>query len=195
MKGDDTMRVTASTIILASISFLAACVPSLNPFFTESDVYFDRSLLGTSAEGDERESWTFRADGEKEYVLTYTDEHGKASVFQARLFKLDGKSFLDITPVKPTFRQDDFYGGHVLSLHTVYLITMSGKTAQMSYLDPSWLKQIIAINPKAIGHAVIDDEIVLTDSTKNLQAFLAANVDKASAFVKSTDLSRREARK
>ena len=189
------MRVIASTAILGIVSFLSGCVPSLSPFYSDADLYFDRNIIGTWAAEDEKESWTFEANGDAGYKMTYLDEHGKIGVFEAKLFRLGNRSFLDLTPVRPAFEQNDYYTGHLLSLHTFVPIAVNGNSAQISYLDHSWLKRVLEKNPQAVGHAVIDDDIILTDSTKNLQAFLKANLYTQGAFENSTNIVRREVRK
>ncbi len=189
------MKKTIAILILFTFVFLTGCIPSLHPFYTDADVYFDRNLLGTWTDADEQESWTFASEGEKEYQMTYTDESGKKGLFEARLFKLGERSFLDITPVRPELKNNDFYTSHLLSLHSVVQLAVTGRTARMSCLDPDWLKKTLEKNPSALQHTVIDGDILLTDTTPNIKAFLAANLNTAGAFNKSTTVTRKEAKR
>jgi hypothetical protein len=182
-------------IVASSMLFLTACVPSMNPFYTHADIYFDRNLLGSWADPSEKESWTFEYESDKEYRLTHIDEYGKKGVFEARLFRLDGRSFIDITPDRSSMKGNDFYSGHLFSLHTFVRISLNGQSAEMSCLDPEWLKRALEKDPAALDHAIVDSDLILTDSTRALKAFLVSNLNTPGAFGKPTPLKRKEAAK
>jgi hypothetical protein len=87
--------------LLAIAALIAACVPSVNPFFFEKDVVTDAHLLGTWQEGDKKdhpETWLFENATSNSYTATYTEEPGKTGKFEAHLFKLGETTFLDLTP-------------------------------------------------------------------------------------------------
>lgn len=185
------MKRNVLAIVLCASLLMSGCVPAINPFYTKADVYFDSKLLGVWMDEDETESWRFEAGNENDYKLTYTDEYKKTGVFTAKLFKLGGRSFLDLTPLRSASGQNDFYIGHMLPLHTFVQITLNGTTGNISHLDPAWLERLLEKDPKSLHHAVFDNDIFLTDTTKNLQAFLIANLNAPEAFVRSTELRRK----
>jgi hypothetical protein len=82
-------------VLLALLACLTGCVPvdSLNPLYTDKDVVFDESLLG---------SWVGTDNGE-DGVLVMTDKDKdsntyKKSVYHAQLVKLNEHLFLDVVP-------------------------------------------------------------------------------------------------
>ena len=186
------MKQIAKITILAMTLFLTGCVPSINPFCSEADGYIDANLFGTWTDEDNRESWTFVHNDDSSYLLTYTDEDGRTGAFTARLFKIANKSFLDIEPLRPPARGNGFYNEHLLSMHSVYLISIEGRKGHFGFLDPEFLETALAKDPTALSHAFVDDELVLTATTEQLKAFLLVCANKPGAFVMSETIERRK---
>src|ERR1035441_1939153 len=93
---------TRKLIALAGLALcLPACIPSLNPFYTDKDLVFDPRLVGTWAEKgkeQEPETWSFEKAGDKAYKLAIAEKPGKEGEFTAHLFKLKQEYFLDLLP-------------------------------------------------------------------------------------------------
>jgi len=89
-------------------------------------------------------------------------------------------------------KQNDFYKFHLLPVHTLAYVKRITPTLQMSFPDPGWLKKLIAANPGAIRHEKIDNEIVLTASTKELQTFWLKHLDTKGAFGDSSNMKRKK---
>ena len=185
------MKNIIKLLTLSFLLMLAGCVPSLNPLFTEQDLIFDRNLLGVWTDEDSKETWAFTYVEEKEYKLVYTDEDGLKGEFKARLLKIDGNTFLDLTPVRTPLSQNDFYKGHFLTVHTFVLISQTAPTVQISFLEPEFLKNTIAKNPSAIPHVKVGDDILITVSTKELQTFLLKHLKTEGAFAKPITVKRK----
>ena len=177
--------------ILGFLLFLTGCVQSLNPLYTDDDLIFDEALLGVWTDAEATESWSFTHSSGKEYKLVYTDENGKKGEFKAHLLKIDGKTFLDLTPVKPALAQNDFYKANLLTTHTFVLVTQTAPNAQIAYLEPDWLKAFLDKNPAAVRHEKISGEILLTASTKELQKFLLTHLTTPGAFSKPIGIKRK----
>jgi hypothetical protein len=190
-KGEKVMKKIFKFAVLGFLLICAGCVPSLNPLYTEADLIFDAALLGVWTDLEATESWAFTSSDDKEYKLVYTDESGKKGEFKARLLKIEGRSFLDLTPVKPALAENDFYKANFLPTHTFILITQPAPNAQIAYLEPEWLKSFLAKNPAAIRHERLAGEILLTASTKDLQKFLLAHLNTPGAFSKPIGIKRR----
>jgi len=183
-----------NTLKLLTFSFLvmfASCVPSLNSLYTEQDLIFDAALLGVWTDKDSKETWELSKADEKQYKLIYTDEDGKTGEFVAHLLKIDGKTFLDLTPIKPVHSQNDFYKEHFLPTHTFAQISQTEPTIQVSFLEPEWLKKFVAKKPFAIRHEKMGEEMLLTASQKELQKFLIAHLNTEGAFSKPSSLRRK----
>ena len=184
------MKKLALTVILVSALSAIGCVKSLNAFYEMKDVYFDRSLVGSWASANGKETWAVVSDdGETFYVIEETDEEGRKSRFEARLFKIGDQSFIDLVavPAGDYIKADGFFD-QTIPIHTLMAIKKEGCSARVSYLDPSWLKLFLPKNPSAVKHADADGVLVLTDSTENLQAFAKKHLSTPGAFEKAETL-------
>jgi hypothetical protein len=95
-------------VLLALLACLTGCVPvdSLNPLYTDKDVVFDESLLGSWVGPDNGEEGGLEIlareqDGKKSYLLVMTDKNKdlkvfKKTVYHAWLVKLNEHMFLDV---------------------------------------------------------------------------------------------------
>jgi hypothetical protein len=95
-------------LLLAGLLLLTGCVPvdSLNPLYTDKDLAFDESLLGSWVGADKGEEGGLEIlarekDGKKSYLLVMTDKDKdlnvfKKTVYHAWLVKLDEHLFLDV---------------------------------------------------------------------------------------------------
>lgn len=178
------MKKLVLTVILVSALSATACVKSLNAFYEMKDVYFDRSLVGTWASANGKETWTVVSDeSETFYVIEETDEEGRKSRFEARLFKIGDQSFLDLVavPAGDYIKADGFFD-QTIPIHLLMAIKKEECSARMSYIDPSWLKVFLPKNPSAVKHVDADGVLLLTDSTKNLQAFVKKHLSTPGAF-------------
>jgi len=177
------MKRTPSALTLALALVLSACVPSLNPLYTERDLVFDTALLGVWAENDNAQNtWAFERSGDKSYKAIYT-EKGKTGEFEVHLLRLGDTLFLDFYPEDAGIKEmnrNDFYQFHFLPVHTFAKVSLSGSTVGMAFLDPDWLKKLLEKKPGAIRHEKRGEEgIVLTASTKDLQKFVLKHVHEA----------------
>ena len=186
---------------------MSACVPSLNPLYTDKDVIFDPALIGVWGEVNEKEVWSFEKAGEKKYLLKQTDENGLAARFEVHLVKLQKHLFLDLYLVNPDPEKNDkmkmnpwaFWS--LVPGHLFMKVSQISPNLQIALPDPDWLKKFLAKDPKAIRHRKIyqnpesedDYMICLTAETKELQEFILKQADTKDAFGNPTDLKRRKA--
>jgi hypothetical protein len=181
-----TMKnVTKTAAALALMSLLAGCVvTSVYPFYTAKDIEFDPALIGVwtdSSTNSENEHWRFEKMEGQAYLLTVQDKE-KPTEFDARLFKLNGKRFLDFCPRE---RPDNS-----LPLHYLLRVTRIEPALEMNLLDYDWLKKLIEKDPKVIRHMVVpkklgengEGDLVLTAETAELQKFILKHVKTAGAF-------------
>src|ERR1700759_2067163 len=86
--------------IVAAALLLAACIPSVNPFYQGKDGISDPHLIGEWQDKDQTnnpEIWVFQPSTNRSYDLTVTEE-GKTGKFSATLFQLKQERFLDLVP-------------------------------------------------------------------------------------------------
>jgi hypothetical protein len=95
----NTIKITTG---LALMALLAGCVvTSVYPFYAAKDVVFEPALEGTWADAGttnaEQEHWRFERAADQAYKLTVQDKE-KRTEFDAHLFKLKDRLFLDLFP-------------------------------------------------------------------------------------------------
>ena len=184
------------TLLIGLGLLLSGCVPSVNPLYTQNDIVFDPALLGAWGERDEKETWAFEKAGENKYKLRHTDREGRTAVFEVHLVKLQENLFLDLYLVDPGAENDlnmnqlAHFGMIVRPAHMFMKVTSLAPTLQIAVLDPDWLKEFLAKNPKAVRHekrwaptsGADSQEIVLTAETKALQQFILQHINDQKAF-------------
>ena len=176
------MRETIFTLIIAAVLTLTACVPSLHPFYSNGDIFFDRNLLGTWTDREGSEQWQFAEGEELSYSVKYTDRSGKTGRFTAHLFKIDNRTYMDVSPVRADPEDSELYVEQILPTHTLMSVKMEAGSVQLAFLDPTWLKSYLKRNPREIDHTFMDDGIVLTATTARLQAFVRRHINTQGAF-------------
>lgn len=198
-----------NAIVLAAAGLLmGGCYPSsLSPFCAESDVLFDERLLGDWEESKPDVSgqsvrWVFdrrRGDQGKEnvYRLTITGTEGKQDVFEARLFKLKGDSFLDIVPTGdspsddgPADKGAENHGPQMecamIRGHVLFRVKQCEPELQIALLDPRWLLEHLEAHPEALAHhKQASTRVVLTADTEALQRFVSEHLGEGELFDKS----------
>ena len=156
--------------IAVGLLVLTGCVVSLHPVYTQGDIVFEPALVGRWAEGPD--VFQFEKAGDRTYQLTYTDESGASGRFTAHLLKLDGDLYLDLFPEDPELKENDFYKMHIVAAHTFMRVKQISPRLQMAFMDYDWLDQLLKKTPEALKHEKQEDRVIITASTKELQAFL-----------------------
>jgi len=178
------MQRLSLPVLLGIVLEMAGCVSSLNPLYTERDLLYDPSLVGVWAESDDaKETWAFEKAGEKGYKLVVTEQDGKTGEFKAHLLKLGNTLFLDLFPEADALsgtNRNFFYQDHWLPTHTFAKVFQVEPELKMAILDPTWLKEHLEKDPKAIAHTKVHEhKIVLTASTPELQKFVLKHANDA----------------
>ena len=155
---------------------------SLHPFLAISDAVFDPALVGTwqsqDENGKDKASITFTRAGETGYELEYRDPGvARVSRYKVNLGVIGKNRCLDITPI-PEKDLDD----HYIAAHSLRRIALKGDTLALEQLDSDWLEALLTAQPGELDHEVLEGDIVLTASTKDLQRFLVSHGDDPKAF-------------
>lgn len=166
-------------------ALLGGCVPvmSLHSLYTEEDVVFKENLVGTWVDNPDspKTTWEFSRAGAKEkaYKLVYSDDEGKKGSFVVHLVKLGNRLFLDVLPSQfPSEQQDwekmkwayNFF--FFVPAHTFIKIDSIEPKLKMRRTINDEMKELFKEEPNAVKHELVEDEIILTASTKELQAFV-----------------------
>ena len=187
----------AKTIFLiAALAILAgSCIPSLFPLYTQDDLLYDERLVGTWDSGDNGvwiiESLEYHPDRAffdptwtepdqdsdslnmryrltvKEYVEGDTEE----AEFLLHLLRLGDQQYVNFYPIDYELHHD-FLNWHMVQANNFSKISISGDRLTFRFFDPDYLRQMIEKNRIRISHVWLDDFILLTAPTPELQKFV-----------------------
>jgi len=177
------LKRVLATLFAGGLLTLAGCVlTSVYPYYTAKDLVFEKKLVGrwmpAESEGT-NDFWEFsRADTNLYYTLTMRDGNGPKT-FQAHLFRLKQRTFLDALP---TEEHDDFVPPHYL-----LQVVQSEPTLKMTMLNPGWVDELLEKEPEALRHIHVAEgqgqkRLVLTANTAELQKFILKHADNTNAF-------------
>lgn len=160
-------------ISLGILIILAGCVPSIYPLYTNKDVIFDPSLIGSWLIEDEDETWTFAPGDGRSYDMSVSGDDSTA-VFRAHLVELDGHRFLDVCPNPPGW-SDSPYSDLMLPLHWFGPVSVVGDTMAIALIDPDDLAALADSGIAIPSYVDVHFLRVLTASTEELQKFVTKN--------------------
>jgi hypothetical protein len=172
---------TYGIISLAAFALiLGACVPSVQPFYTTKDIVFDARLVGQWG-SDDKETWKFEKSGTNStFDLTVKDDRGKHGEFDATLFVLREKQFLDIFPngrdILAT-NLHDLVAFSIIPGHLLFRVLQVEPKLKLAMMDPDFLEKHLGKNPTDLAHAKDGKTIYLTAETRDLQRFVSAHLD------------------
>lgn len=168
---------TKKTVFYLLVLLLTGCLPSLHQLYTDETLVFEEGLIG-KWRADEDDIWQFRKAGEKEYELRIYDTEKECGRFEAHLVKIKDMMFLDLYPDSEHIKDlDDFYKLHLLPVHTFMKVDRIDPNLQLRLIDYDTVASMLEDNPDALKHEVVDERIVLTASTEQLQEFVIAHVE------------------
>ncbi|HJS50959.1 MAG TPA: hypothetical protein VJ781_03585 [Pyrinomonadaceae bacterium] len=180
------MKIFGTSLLVIAAILMSGCAPSLNPYYLERDLIFNQCLIGKWTDLQYKDTWHFERRGPKKYRVTQVNEDGETTLFEAALFQVDGKTFLDLTPIK----NPENYGPSLLRTHSLMAIAVETDKLRISYIDPNWLKGYLARYPETLKHTFVDNEIVITDTTENLQSLIRRSANSPGIFGQTEEVIR-----
>ncbi len=176
-------------------ALLGGCVPvmSLHPLYTEKDVIFEEKLLGKWVDdpNEPETKWEFSRveESTSAYGLVFSDEEGKKGSFVAHLIRLQNRLFLDVYPSEPPWEIEDpnklelpYNSFFLIPAHTFIKIDFIGPQLKMWLTNNEEMKKLLKEQPNAVKHTFIEDRLVLTAPTKELQNFILKYADDKRVF-------------
>lgn len=190
------MKIRNLVAFAAAAILAAACIPSVNPFYTDKDVVFDQRLLGEWQEKgntNNPELWKFEKSSNNTFKLTVIEQEGKTGEFAAHLFKLKQEQFLDLIPTDCNFatNQADLVAFSMFPGHLLVHVPQIEPELNPAFFDFDWLDKYLKQNPKALAHHTEYDRVVLTADTSDLQKFVLKHLGTNELFKESGVMVRR----
>jgi hypothetical protein len=168
---------TKKSIFYCAVLLLAGCLPSLHPLYNDKTLIFKEELIGKWI-GDDDGIWQFKKAGDKEYELRIYDDQKEVGRFSAHLIEIRGLIFIDLFPdTEPLEDLDDFYKIHILPVHTFMKVDQINPNLQLRMIDYEKVENMLENEPNLIRHETVEDRIVLTASTEELQNFVVEHVE------------------
>lgn len=180
------MRTTLLISLGITVLLLAACQPSLLPFYTDEDVVQIPELVGAWVEEEGGEgTWTIVANDDGSYGVT-KDWEGPQEHYLLYCFQLGEQQFIDVAPVPPGTYDKEVFSGLLLPTHIVAKVQVEGDSLTLEVLDGFWVERAINEGKLVIEYDDLDGAIILTAPTKELQGMLLQNLNRDEAFTEST---------
>lgn len=145
------------------------------------DLNITMSDTGTDSTGKENHG----------YLVVYEDlnnEEPDSSYFLGKFIQLDQDYYLDLYP----FDVFDlgFWSSHILPVHTFSKIDLDGNSISINLFRDSWIEDQIRDNRVRIKHEKLEDGILITASTDELQQFIKKYGDVTEAYRDTITLNR-----
>ena len=174
--------------LLAAGLFLGGCVvTSVYPFYLESDLVFEPTLVGdwVDADNEPKPGEFIRVSrlGELGYLATaFTPQRTNSEVIH--LFRLKQQLFLDTCPTNDSL-------GHI-PVHQISKVVRLEPELVSAGLNYDWLNKLVKQHPKAIRHIRVREKpdetgegrLVLTPETPELQKFILKQLNNTNAWQK-----------
>lgn len=172
------MRNSMMAILMAGMVLIAACVPSLNPFYSEETLTTDDALVGGWGDKNAaKPQWTISKLGE-EKAYKIIAEDGKTLTLH--LFKLGDQLFFDFSPIANTPSSGE---ANFIPSHTLAQAWIEKDLVRVAFMSPEKVEKLMVGGPELVRFTQIEYEkgkkaVVLTGRTPRLQSFLEKYQDK-----------------
>lgn len=209
IRGIFTNERTKKLLFCLLAALLGGCLPvlSLHPLYTEKDVIFQEKILGKWVDDHNNPEtiWQFsRVDEPKNaYKLLFSDQEGKKGVFIANLVRLrsaetsKSRLFLDIFPAELPWEIEDpnkvelpYNSLFLIPVHTFIKIDSIEPKLKMRLTDEEEMQKLLEEKPYAVEYTFVEDRLILTASTKELQNFILKYADDERVFKRDIVLRR-----
>jgi hypothetical protein len=199
------MKIKILLLTLSFLILSSCIVKSLHPFYTKKSIFFEKRLIG-NWQDSKKGSWkvvsfkeeAFKDNKEKDtskwtdddlldyekykdaYLFEYVKDSSEAQFF-AMPFKIKKQLFLDFYPI-------DFEEGnlnklvsyHLLKTHSLVKVELTSEgLLKLRWFDEDKITDLIDNNRIKIKYEIvgIDENILLTASSEELQKFITKYID------------------
>lgn len=191
---------------LLSLVLSSCAVKSLQPFYKENDLIFDKNLIGTWLDGDSvkwyvKQIYVSYGEGDKmkEYrnngyvVGRESKKDNESQAYDVFLFKINGQMYADISvSMFPTFSFDY----EKIQSHNLAKVNSNKDELELTLFNGEWLAGLIETNKIRIAHEFVKfpepislkykGEYILTAPTDELQKFISKYGSDPKAFAPRT---------
>jgi hypothetical protein len=214
------LKIATVALVGLLLVLLNGCIPSIHPIYTKDKLVSVKELPGTwynrpndvsfnkkqtiggeekdvqvtinSQPQDRPETWQFKAEADKRYLLIHTDGNGTPAAFEVYLVKLGDNLFMDFYPgslpdkeAKTTeTKMNSMLETHLFPVHNFAKLEVGQHDLKISMFDPEFLKDLLERQQIRIKHEKTDGNYILTASPEELQKFAQKYAHVKEAFLK-----------
>jgi hypothetical protein len=169
--------------------FFGCPVRSIFPLFGDKDMVFMPGLVGTWANTEkntlgttEQNTLSIKKAGEQNYYLLEfpvgkDGDQAETNTYYAYLGRLGDFWFLDFYR---QIRQDENYD--LIPTDLFFRLWLEGDTLRLAALEGDWLDEMIGKKKISISRLLLEDEIILTAATLELQQLVRRFAEDRGAF-------------
>lgn len=170
-------RICILFIVCLALIWLGCPARSIFPLLTPAEHSFLPGLSGKwiNGEADSRDTLTF-ADSDGEYLVKNITESEGTTEYRGYTGQLGDHWYLDTYPKMEEFPE------HMLPVHMLHQLRVEGDTLRIGTLEADWLRDLKKRQELKLPHVVRDEEVILTASTAELQAFVQQHAMNPAAF-------------
>ena len=170
--------------VIALGAVLTGCYPlSVQPFYTAKDLVYDPALVGVWKEdGSGSGVWTIRRGDATSYEALFSDDE-ETHRYQFHIVQLGDARYLDIVPL-----EDEGMVQHIPA-HSLHRVHISAATIDLEPLNIDYFDALIKAGKIGFAQYVVvplqqgvDNKIVLTGSTAEMQEFLLKHAGEKDLF-------------
>jgi len=182
---------TRNLVLLAIILITgqSCTIFSLNPLYNEEDLLVSQDLIGLWQDADDGDEYvSFQKYEDKKYILRYMEDNEDPNEsdtisYETGLLKIGDHYFIDVYPYYDQgMEEEDYLFRSFIPAHAVLKIEWENDVMKLYTISYDRLNELFEQNRIRIRHQMLEDYIVITASTEELQKFLKKYADDEKAF-------------
>ena len=178
--------------VAVGLFVLTSCGPpvSVFPLSTEENCVAAPELIGAWVGDPDAFLRISEIEGKKGLKASWHDENECPAEFEIHATRLGDQLFWDFVPSENQRHQadNDVLEYHTLPLHSFARVDLQGDKLKLVFMDIEWLADESKSGNLGIAHVMFDGKVpMLTASSEDLRAFVAANASNPEAFVDDDD--------
>ena len=173
-----------------------SCVPSIQRLIEEGDAVEEPRLVGTWVDGKggdyrrlpagettDESRLVLKAREDRAYDMEVLDEDGTVDeTYIVRVARFSSGTFLEMVPADKACWDVNSDLVRYVRTSNFYRIKLEGDVLHYEFFDTDWLKKKLDSHAINLPHVVVDDNVVLTASSKQLQRFVERHADDPGAM-------------
>lgn len=172
------MKTICFGILFVVLVAAAGCLPTFEPVYTDEQLVFDDTLLGTWTQANTSNQWLVERGNAKSYLVSYREVGKPLARFEAHLCQIGDLLVLDLAPRADDPNVHPLQQLHQMPVHTIYLVTREPQKLTLAAIDFKWLEEYLLQHANELSSAKHSGRLVATGSTRDMQNFVTAHRDK-----------------